>query len=209
MKLQQSRSLCVLGGLTAVCMSAALICACGGGGSDSTDTTSDATSSTSNVFKDLVGTYTVACRNDVDVPNSSVNISSQGSVSVTQLVGSDRANVTLHALLYSSPASDISGTQCADAALDLDLTVAGQIRDLGKTKNVVTADGTHKVAKVVEFTFSGFTLGKGSIGGSVPALNTTTQIGYVFDGSKLYLGSGTRDADGIASSLHSRYGVKQ
>jgi hypothetical protein len=188
-------------GITLAATIAAALTACGGGGSSAgTD---------NNPFKALQGTYAVACDGFADTTGLNTSWSSQGSVAVTDLVGSDKANVTLHSLSYSSPAGDSSGGSCDAARLTTDLTVTGQIRALGTTKAYTDAGGATVAAQVVEFTYYGFTITKGSLSGTLPLPNTTTQIGYVLDGNKLYLGHGHRGTDGLGDALSRRYGLRQ
>ena len=193
----------------AVSALSAALAACGGGGGDGGG--SEQASAGSNVFEGMQGTYVVACDGWSD-PTNGLNRSwsSDGSITIAELVGTDRANVSLRSKGYESPAGDTSGGRCDSTKQTGDITVTGQIRDLGKTKNYTGADGKPVTAKVVEFTYYGFTLSMGSLDGvTVPLPNTTTQIGYVLDGNKLYVGKGSRGEDGLAKELGKRFGVKQ
>ena len=196
-------------GITLAAMIAATLAACGGGGSSSAGTATASAGTDNNAFKDLQGTYAIACDGSADTTGLNASWSNQGSVVVTDLVGSDKANVTLHSLSYTSPAGDSSGGRCDAARLSTDITVTGQIRALGTTKSYTGPTGAVVTAQVVEFTYYGFTIAKGSLSGTLPLPNTTTQIGYVIDGNKLYLGHGHRGADGLGDTLSSRFGVRQ
>jgi hypothetical protein len=182
----------------------AALAACGGGGSSS-----DSAGSGSNVFEGMQGTYVVACDGWADPYGLNESWSNDGSITVSELVGSDRANVSIRSKGYKSPAGDTSGGHCDSTKLDGDITVTGQIRDLGTTKVYTGPTGAPVTAKIVEFTYFGFTLAKGSLSGTIPLPNATTQIGFVLDGKNLYLGKGTRGADGLAKELGKRFGVKQ
>lgn len=193
----------------AVAALSAALAACGGGGGDGGG--SEQASAGANVFEGMQGTYVVACDGWIDPTNGVYPSSSnEGSITIAELVGTDRANVSLRSKSYESPAGDTSGGRCESTKQTGDITVTGQIRDLGTTKTYTGPNGTPVAAKVVEFTYYGFTLSKGSLDGvTVPLPNATTQIGYVLDGGKLYLGKGTRGADGLAKELGKRFGVKQ
>lgn len=204
--------------LAAMAALSTLLSACGGGGSSSDGT--DSVTSGPNAFKDMQVTYAVACKGWQETTYTagvgvtpSANVSDQGSVAITALVGTDRANVTVHATAYKSAPNDPAGSKCDPAALTEDITVTGQIRDLGTTKLYAAPNGpagAKVTAKVVEFTYYGFTMAKGVLSGvDIPTPNMTTQVAYLIDGDKLYLGSGGRGADGLALHLATRFGVKQ
>lgn len=181
----------------------ATLAACGGG--DDSSATPQV-----NVFEMAQGVYTVACDGYSD-PTGGLNASwsSRGSITIEGLVGSDGATATIHSLDYGSPKGDLSGGSCTDTALTEDLTVKGQIRDLGTTKLVKRADGSSVAAKVLEFRFDAVTFSKGSFTGTLPAFGTTTRVPYLLVGNQLYLAKGGRDADGLAGELSPRVGVKQ
>lgn len=193
------------GGLAFVAtLAAALLAACGRSGMASA-------SGAANAFKDLQGTYAVACAwKGPSTDAESAAVSDDGSVTVGELVGADKASVRLRIREYESPTGAASGDPCAPTRLSWDVIVFGQIRDLGKTRICPGPAGTAVKARVVEFTYRGFDLVKGSVRGmELPLLDTTTQIAYLLDGNRLYLDQGPRDAGGPAGSLGKRFGVRQ
>jgi hypothetical protein len=174
---------------------AAVLSGCGGGGDSSSG------SPQQNAFSAMVGSYAVACdgnRNGNAINNTG---SADGSVSIDGLAGSDRAQVTARLRQYSD-------SSCSTGALVTDITVKGEIRDLNATKDYALLGGT-VTAKVVEFTYTGLTISKGSISGSLPTFGVTTRMAYYLNGNKLYLSKGVRGADGLGATMSANAGVKQ
>jgi hypothetical protein len=193
------------GGMTFVAtLGAALLAACGRAGIASAG-------GGVNVFEGLQGTYAVACaRKALPSEAGAVTASDDGSVTVGDLVGADRANVSLRVREYESPSAATVVDRCSPARLTWDFIVFGQIRDLGKTKTYSGPVGSAANARVVEFTYHGFNLVQGSLRGmELPLLDTKTQVAYLLDGNTLYLDEGPRGADGLASRLGKRFGVRQ
>lgn len=176
----------------------AALAACGGSDEGSGDTSA-------NVFKPMLGTYTVACSG---YQSLDTNVSDDGAVTITELVGADRAKVSIRARSYASPATDPGGRQCDAGKISTDMTVTGEMRDLGKTKTYTLSSGKKVSAKVVEVSCESFTLRKGQLRGTIPTSGAKTLMAYLVDGNKLYLSSGNREADGLGNGLSSRFGVK-
>lgn len=176
----------------------ATLAACGGSDDGNGDTSA-------NTFKPMLGTYTVACSG---YQSRDTNVSEDGSVTITELVGADRAKVSIQARNYASPSTDPGGRQCDAAKVNTDLTVTGEIRDLGKTKTYTRPDGSKITAKVVEVSCETFTMRKGQLSGTIPTPGAKTLMAYLVDGNKLYLSSGNREADGLGNGLSTRFGVK-
>jgi len=191
-------------GPLAAILSAALFVACGGGGSSGDPAPTAPV--VANAFSDLQGSYAVACRAQ---PGATTNYSDQLTITVSELIGTDRANVSVRARGYQSPAADKSGAQCDPAALTDDVTVTGQMRDLGRTVALKGPANKPVNVRLVELTYYGFTLAKGSLGDvAIPLPNATTQIGYLLDGNALYVTKGLRGLDASGAKLSSRFGER-
>ena len=191
--------------LTIACCAA--LAACGGGGSSSDASTTPATA---NSFSTLQGSYAIACDGRIDTSGLNPSQGSQATIVVGDLVGADKVNVSLRTLGYTTPKGDPRGGSCDPATLTGDLTVTAQIRDLGASKNYVNAAGATVSVKLVELSYVGLTLSKGTLSGlTIPMAGATTKVGYLLDGNKLYALKGGRGADGLGESLSPRFGVKQ
>jgi hypothetical protein len=177
-----------------------VLAGCGGGGSSSSDQT-PVSGDTSNVFSPMVGTYVAPCDGLTNGNALSELGSADGSIAIESLVGSDRAKVSVRLRQYT-------GTTCSSSALQTDLTVRGEIRDLAQTKAYLQSGQTVN-ARVVEFSYSGLTLARGSFQGSLPLPGATTKVAYLLVGNQLYTSKGIRGADGLGDRLSRNFAVKQ
>jgi len=188
---------------TLVAACAALV-ACGGGGDNSgpsTETTSTNSGANTNALASMQGTYVTAC---IDRTNSGgTSESNQVTITVTAPAGSSEVDASVRNQYYDGSAN------CTASALSGDLTVTGQLSSKSTTKIYADATGKSVTAKVLTFTYSGMTLSKGNLSGTLPVAGMTTDIAYVLDGSNLYLAKGVRDADGLGDRLSAYAGVKQ
>ena len=192
-----------------------VLTACGGGGGSSGDEEARSSSS-GNVFSATQGRYVVSCD---DRSGGGHLWSLDGSVTVGELIGKDRVKITATRSDYEDavqpdPSSlgfikvEQGSDRCDRTYLTKEVTITGEIRDLGATKTYVL-NGRSVVAKVVEFTYTGVTFHKGSFEGSLPMPGVTIKMAYVHDGQRLYLSTYRRDADGVGSKLTRLFGVKQ
>lgn len=179
--------------------SAVLLSACGGG--SSSVGTNVAPSAAVNLLAPLTGTYLVACTRIN--PESAKLESEQASIIVTPDATTNGATVSMHARYYAG------SIDCAAATLDTDLTVSGQLSDMGSSKNFSDATGKTLSAKVASFTYSGLTLSKGNLSGSLPTFGAKALIAYVLIGNNLLVSKGHRDVNGVGDSLSDRVAVKQ
>lgn len=196
------------------CAVTLFLTACGGGGGGASDgaeaseagAPSAAAPAGDAAFSTLVGNYTVACSGKTTADGTQ---SSEGTLVVTGPDETGRTQAQVHLLRYASAAGDARGAQCDPATLSFDATVSGTLRDLGSTKSVLGADGKRYPVKLVEFTFSGLRLSKGSWTGSLPGPDVTVRLGYRLSGGQLQTTFGPREADGVPARLHARSAVKQ
>ncbi|MFN6997192.1 MAG: hypothetical protein ACK4PH_23600 [Aquincola tertiaricarbonis] len=197
--------------LPALCLGALLLTACGGGGGedDGTDAASSGDATATNGLAPLLGSYAVACESITQPSGEPAHESSQGSLVISATDDPGLAAVVIHAQAYEGASGDDSGARCDPSKLVLDLRISGHIRDLGRRKAIRAADNSTVNAKVVEFTYTGLRLSKGSFSGQLPSLNVTTQVAYVLDNGNLRLSSGPREADGVGARLTRRVGVRQ
>jgi hypothetical protein len=184
-------------------LSAAVLAACGGGGGGN----SPAPSSTAEPIQPLAmvaGTYSLGCTLDfTDTVNGTTERSIQNIV-----VNSD-GSVSYRLLSYLAPLA--STTPCATSNLDIDATFIGEAILLNSTKTIAsTGSGTKTgVAQIAEFKFTGLKLTKGSIGGSIPTFGTKTKVGFLIEGSKLFVLRGSRKSDGLPESFSTTVFNKQ
>jgi len=157
--------------------SAALL-GCGGGG----DAAGDANDTTGNPFVSKVGTYASGCTK-TSYPGgtpSSTNV----TLVLSAPTGSSKVAANYHDQEY------IGSDTCDAASLDTDITVSGTLTALSGTKviDIIKAIGGGNTitgtASTAAFRLESLTLSKGSI--TLPAMGTVANVGYLFQGSKLY-----------------------
>lgn len=196
--------------IPALCLSLLLLSGCGGGGGGGSDDDAAAPATAADAaLSAVLGRYVIACEGGIDLPYRPGSYSTQGTLTITADSDPRLAAVSIHVQEYQSASADPSGSRCDPAALVFDLTVNGYIRDMGTRKAIRMADNSTVSAKVVEFTYTGLKLSKGSFSGQFPTPNMTTQVAYLLENGNLRLTSGPREADGIAAKFHRRVGVKQ
>lgn len=188
--------------LPVLCLGLLLLSACGGGGGSD-----DAPAQAADTgLAAVLGTYAVPCEGSTSTTGS---MSSQGKLSINASSNASAPTLDIHYQAYASAPGDTAGSRCESAALVWDLILSGHIRDMDKRKAIRLADNSTVSAKVVEFTYTGLRLSKGSFSGQFPTPNTTTQVAYLLDNGNLRLTSGPREADGVAAKFHRRVGVRQ
>jgi hypothetical protein len=179
--------------LVAALSATAVLYACGGGGGSDTPTPAGGAT---NPFTAMVGTYSTGCGPD-GATGSDITI-----VTISAPVGADKATISAQSKSFTG------STTCADAAKDFDLTVNGELTALAATKTITGSGKTGK-ANTVAFKYSGLKLSGGSLNMPIPAAGTTSTGGYLLEGNKLYVLSGSRGADGLPDSFSSGVYVKQ
>lgn len=191
--------------IVALSISSILLSACGGGSSGTS--TGVAPGVTVNALAGMKGTYVLACEGhaftDGSGQGNNMSESQQGTITVTPDSSSNGAIVTLHTLYYAG------SLNCASATLDTDLTVTGQLSGKGTTKNFKDASGKNVTAQVGTFTYTGLTLSKGNLTGSLPTFGATATVAYLVTGNNLYVSKGHRGTDGIGGTLSTEVAVKQ
>ena len=188
---------------TTLVATGAVLAACGGGGdsSGSSTETSANSSANTNALASMQGTYVTAC---IDRTNSGgTSESNQVTITITALAGSSEVDASVRNQYYDGSAN------CTASTLSGDLTVTGQLSSKSTTKIYTDATAKSVTAKVLTFTYTGMTLSKGNLSGTLPVAGMTTDIAYVLDGSNLYLAKGVREADGLGDRLSAYAGVKQ
>jgi hypothetical protein len=177
---------------------AASLTACGGGGGG--DAPAPAPANTS--FSSYSGTYITNCypyaKGSRDAYLETVTITASGEV-------------TAQSRRFSSTTSATAAT-CTDAAatVTFDLSVKGTAVLQAVTKSITAKTPTEKsgTAATAEFTLKSLTLGKGSLD-NIPLPNATSKVGFLLEGNKLYVLSGTREADGLADGFSRTVLTKQ
>lgn len=197
-KVSLMRNIFNITSMIALSVSAAVLAGCGGGSSSPAGT---APSAVANVLAPLQATYLIACTS-LDSSDGKLE-SEHATIIITPDASSNGAEVSMHAQHY------VGSANCASGTLDTDLTVKGKLSDKGTSKNFKDAAGNTVVGKVVSFTYTGLTLSKGNLSGSLPTFGTTATVAYVLTGNKLYVSKGHRGADGIGDVLSTEVIVKQ
>lgn len=148
----------------------------------------------------MVGTYSNGC-----IPDVLNNSSDLGTIVLSNPNGADKITMTVTAKSYTG------STTCAAATITDDITVGGQLTDLKGTKTITALPGYPKtgVAKTVEFRYDSLTLTKGSIIGTLPVFGATGKGGYLIEGNKLYVLSGSPQSDGFPNSFSLSTATKQ
>jgi FlaG/FlaF family flagellin (archaellin) len=178
-----------LSSLFALVAMTATLAACGGGGGDSAPAPAPAPAADLSAY---AGTYTSGCTVDsvVDSLLATVTVSANGD--------------------SSARIQTYTGLGCNSTALNFDIAAKGTTMLLAGTKTITTSTprGKSGTAKTAEFTLNAVTLGKGSLG-SLPMLGTKAKIGFLIEGSKVYVLSGTSEPDGLPSSFSTTTLTKQ
>jgi hypothetical protein len=171
-----------------------LLAACGGGGGDGS-----APAATANAFDSMIGTYTTGC------VVLGTQQSRQFTLTISNPVGADKVSGTATSKDY------FSNNSCDENALDKSFSVSGEATALAATKNIAGSLFEPKtgMAKTAEFTFSALTISKGTFNGTIPIPGTKTPIGYLLEGNKLYVLSGSREADGLPATFSKKVLTKQ
>ena len=185
---------------------AAILTACGGGGGDAPASAS-ANSGSATSFATYVGTYKTGCQ----TLNLNQTVGNRYSYIYTVVVSAD-GNVTGKEEEFDAPAS--ISAPCVPSYLVSDVTVIGTAFLLGTTKNITAAKSTKTgVAQLANFNYRGFKLSKGLLSnfGTIPMDGATTKIGFLVEGSQVYVLSGSRKSstDGLPDSFSSNVLVKQ
>ena len=188
----------------------AMLAACGGGGGGES---TPAVSTVANAFAAEAGVYKTICniRSIYQGPNVPRKIESDIAIlTITAPSGSDKATVSAQGLTYS-------GSDCVTASAKIeDFTIFGTAVQLAGSKVITGVSGakpgTDKsgTVKLGEVTYSGITLSLGSFGNvTLPVPGTKAKFGYLIEGSKVYVLSGSPAADGLPTSFSSTVLIKQ
>ncbi len=184
-------------------VAAATLVACGGGGGGGSAPA--ATTPVANAFDATVGTYSTGCLKEIvgyGVGFTPIYGSVRGTVVVSDPVGDKAATISVRSEEFNTSDS------CDAAKINEDITIKGQVTDLGTTKTVSNSTRTI-TAKVVEFRYDSLKISMGSLTGTLPTLGTKGKGGYAIEGNKAYVLKGTRGADGVQSELSTVVLTKQ
>jgi hypothetical protein len=180
---------------------AVTLLACGGGGSSTPAASSDQS------LAAYVGTYKTGC-DLVNTGDPTLNHADLGTV----VINAD-GSIAVSSQSFDTPKpATTSGNYCASSAtVTEDITVSGTAVLLPGTKTINAPVSTLKsgVVKTAEFTYTAIKISKGSIGGTLPAFGTKGKAGFLVEGNKVYVLSGTRDADGLPGSFSNTVLTKQ
>jgi hypothetical protein len=186
---------------------AAVLSACGGGGSDSSGQAGSGAASAGttgdNALAYLAGTYVVPCEAIIYPTAADPSSSSdQGTVVIAPNASTGKVEATLRYQYYNG------STNCNASTLDTDLS--GNFTISGKSGAKIYKDATGKpvTANVATVTYTGMTLSKGNLTLSLPAFGATTDMAYVLANNTLYVSKGHRETDGLGDGL-SRGAIRQ
>lgn len=185
----------------AVATAALTACGGGGGGSSATPVIADQS------LAAYVGTYKTNCDLD-NTGDPKLNHADLG----TLVINAD-GSITINSQSFDTPKpATTSGNFCgASATVTEDITVSGTIALLPGTKTITAPVPTLKsgVVKTAELTYTALKISKGSISGTLPAFGSKGKAGFLVEGNKVYVLSGTRDADGLPGSFSKTVLTKQ
>ena len=175
-----------------------MLVACGGGSNSDTAPVANATAGS---FTADVGTYKTACLSDD--PGATPPTYSNIVMIIDAPTAPDKTTGSAQYQVFTS-------NTCAVNTKTDDLTVRGNLTALGATKTIpVSGAAKAGIAKTANFAYTGFTLSKGSLSGGLPIIGATAKVGYLIEGSKLYVLSGSSAADGLPTSFSSGVLTKQ
>lgn len=193
-------SVAVIGGAVGV------LVACGGGSDDAAPDV--ATGLAANV-----GNYEVACNGRTETAEGPITFIgshqyASGSMNIAHSAETGKTTVEATRRAYESKGSDNSADTCAASSLISDVTVMGEIKELGTTKDYVDTKGRNVTTRIVEFTYTGVRFRHGSFTGSLPVPGVTKKIGYAFVDGQLHLTKGHQGTDGMGERLSEETAVK-
>ena len=182
----------------------AALTACGGGGGGGSTTPPTASDQSLAAY---VGTYKTTC----DLFNTGDPSFNHAELGI--LVVNADGNATISSQSFDTPKpATTSGNYCAaSATITEDITVSGTVALLPGTKTITAPVSTLKsgTVKTAEFTYTALKISKGSISGTLPAFGSKAKAGFLVEGNKVYVLSGTRDADGLPGSFSKTVLTKQ
>lgn len=186
---------------------AAVLSACGGGGSDSSGQAGSGAASAGttgdNALAYLVGTYVFPCDGIItELSNPPSRTSDQGTIVIKTNATTGKVEVSANIKAYEGSAN------CDASTLVTDLS--GNFTISGKSGAKIYKDATGKpvTANVATVTYTGMTLSKGNLTLSLPAFGATTDMAYVLANNTLYVSKGHRETDGLGDGL-SRGAIRQ
>lgn len=153
----------------------AMLLGCGGGGSGSS-----ANDTASNPYVAAAGKYTSGCWQTNQSPPRSTSV----TLVISSPVGPDKAAASYQSQEYSN-------NSCLSSGLTSDITVVGTLKAMAATKFISLDNarfGSNSItgtASTAGFSLEQLTFTKSNY--TLPGIGATTNVGYMFQDSKLYV----------------------
>ena len=179
---------------------AAVLSACGGGGSDSSGQAGSGAASAGTTGDSslayLAGTYVFPCKGvSYETSVNPTRTSDQGTIVIKTNATTGKVEVSANIKAYEGSAN------CDASTLDTDLSGNFTVSGKSGAKIYTDATGNPVRANVATVTYTGMTLAKGNLTLSLPAFGATTDMAYVLANNTLYVSKGHRETDGLGNGL--------